>query len=240
MQARLIPKLGKSKAGIAFGRKFPLSDQIHADLRRRILALELPPDTSLSRSELSDHYGVSQTPLRDATLKLEAEGLLEIYPQSKTVVTRIDTTSVHETQFLRKAVEVEIADVLAREPDKSVLAPAEEANERLQWSARRRGDFDEFNALDKLFHRALYAAVEKTGLFELIDQRSGQLDRIRRLHLQLKDAGKPAQVVADHARVLAAIRASDAAGARCAMQDHLSGTLQKLEELKARFPAYFD
>ena len=67
----------------------------------------------------------------------------------------------------------------------------------------------------------------------------GQLDRIRRLHLQLREESKSAQVVADHARITAAIRASDADGARAAMRAHLSGTLSRLEVLREHFPGCF-
>ncbi|MEQ8814278.1 MAG: GntR family transcriptional regulator [Thalassobaculum sp.] len=223
----------------SFDRKRPLVDQVYDDLRRRILAFELAPDVSLSRQELSDHYGISQTPLRDAIGRLERDGLVEIYPQSKTVVTRIDVGLVRETQFMRTAFEVEIVGMLAADPDKAKIAPAGEAVERMQWVLERDPGFDEFNRLDKAFHRCLYAAADKLGLCELVESRSGQLDRIRRLHLQLREESKSAQVVADHARIVAAIRASDVDSARAAMRVHLSGTLSRLDVLREHFPGWF-
>src|SRR3546814_2587991 len=81
------------------------SDLICDDLRERILGLELQPGTGLSRPALAEFYRVGQTPIRDAILKLEQEGLVEIYPQSKTLVTRIDVAHAKETQFLRTAIE---------------------------------------------------------------------------------------------------------------------------------------
>jgi len=227
----------------SFDRKRPLVDQVYDDLRRRILSFELAPDVSLSRQELSEHYGVSQTPLRDAIGKLERDGLVEIYPQSKTLVTRIDVGQVRETQFMRTAFEVEIVGMLAADPDKAKVGPAAETVERMQWmlerDPERDPEFDEFNRLDKAFHRCLYAAADKLGLCEVVESRSGQLDRIRRLHLQLREESKSAQVVADHARIVAAIRASDVETARAAMRVHLSGTLSRLDVLRESFPGYF-
>jgi DNA-binding GntR family transcriptional regulator len=223
----------------SFDRKRPLVDQVYDDLRRRILAFELAPDASLSRQDLSEHYGVSQTPLRDAIGKLERDGLVEIYPQSKTIVTRIDVGLVRETQFMRTAFEVEIVGMLAADPGKSKIAPAEESVERMQWTLQRDPGFDEFNRLDKEFHRSLYAAADKLGLYEVVESRSGQLDRIRRLHLQMREESKSAEVVMDHSRIVMAIRSSDVENARAAMRVHLSGTLSRLDKLRERFPGCF-
>jgi DNA-binding GntR family transcriptional regulator len=183
---------------------------------------------------------VSQTPLRDAIQKLEGEELLEIYPQSKTLVTRIDTSLVRETQFLRTALEVEIVSLLAADPDKTKLEAAEDAQERLAALSQQDGEFEEFNRLDKEFHRSLYRAAEMMKLDDLIDARSGQIDRIRQLHLKLKDDKKSEQVVDDHNRILDALRSSDVEAAKSAMREHLSGTLKRLDALRARFPDYFD
>ncbi|MDO9414242.1 MAG: GntR family transcriptional regulator, partial [Pseudolabrys sp.] len=65
-----------------FDRRLPLAQQVYEDLRRRILSLELPLDRPLSRIELSQHYQISQTPLREALQKLGEEGLVATYPQS--------------------------------------------------------------------------------------------------------------------------------------------------------------
>jgi DNA-binding GntR family transcriptional regulator len=222
-----------------FDRRLPLAEQVYDDLRRRIVALELQPDHSLSRQELSAYYGVSQTPLRDAIQRLESESLVEIYPQSRTVVTRIDTSLVRETQFMRTALEVEIVALLAVDEDKSKLIPAEEVQEGLRRTVGRNGPFEDFTRLDKEFHRALYAAADMAKLSEMVDARSGQLDRIRRLHLQLKDDRKSEQVAADHDRILAALLKSDVEEAKAAMRLHLSGTVKRLDTLRARFPDFF-
>ena len=233
-------RAGEANRRWSFDRRLPLAEQLYDDLRRRIVSLELPPSHSLSRLELSEYYGVSQTPLRDAIQKLEGEELLEIYPQSKTLVTRIDTSLVRETQFLRTALEVEIVALLAVDPDKTKLEAAEDAQERLAALSQQDGEFEEFNRLDKEFHRSLYRAAEMMKLDDLIDARSGQIDRIRQLHLKLKDDKKSEQVVDDHNRILVALRSSDVESAKSAMREHLSGTLKRLDALRACFPDYFD
>lgn len=229
----------------ASGRKWtgdkrtPLADQVYADLRKRIVSLELPPSSSLSRQDLSSYYGVSQTPLRDAIQRLEAEGLLDIYPQSKTVVTLIDDRLVRECQFLRTALETEIVAVLAADPDKSKIDTAQESLARMEWIFARDRELEEFDRMDKQFHRGLFVAADKQGLHDLVDSRSGPLDRLRRLHLQAQGERKPERVIADHTRIIDMIRESRIDDAKEAMREHLSGTLARLEALRELFPDHF-
>jgi DNA-binding GntR family transcriptional regulator len=220
-------------------KRTPLADQVYADLRKRIVSLDLPPNSSLSRQELSAYYGVSQTPLRDAIQRLEAEGLLDIFPQSKTVVTLIDDRLVRECQFLRTALESEIVALLAADPDKSKIDAAQESLARMEWVLARDRELEEFDRLDKQFHRGLFIAADKQGLHDLVESRSGPLDRLRRLHLHAQGERKPERVIADHTKIIDMIRDSRVEDAKDAMREHLSGTLARLETLTELFPGHF-
>ncbi len=52
----------------------PASALIYAEVRARIVSLELPPETTLSRAELAEAFNVSQSPVREAILRLEQDG----------------------------------------------------------------------------------------------------------------------------------------------------------------------
>ena len=222
-----------------FDRRLPLAQQVYADLRRRIISLDLPPDSPLSRVELSQYYQISQTPLREALQKLGEEGLVATYPQSRTEVSRIDVDQILEAQFLRKAVEADIVARLAADPQKAKLAAAQVSHDRLARSWEREQSFEEFAELDRQFHRDLYAAAGLASLIELIEKRCGQLDRIRRLHLQWFNDRKPEKVVSDHQSILDAVLRSDVEGAQRAMHEHLAGTIGRIEVLRANYPDYF-
>ena len=64
--------------------------QVFEYLREQIMSLALAPGTVLSRADLVDQFGVSQTPIRDALMRLAEEGLVDIYPQHATVVCPIN------------------------------------------------------------------------------------------------------------------------------------------------------
>ena len=105
--------LRQTETTLPVDRRLSLPQQVYADIRRRIVALELLPNTPLSRAELSANYQISQTPLREALQRLSEEGLVATYPQSRTEVRRIDVAEIFEAQFLRTAIEVEVVARLA-------------------------------------------------------------------------------------------------------------------------------
>jgi DNA-binding GntR family transcriptional regulator len=214
-------------------------DDLYEDLRARIISLEFPPGHQLNRQELALEYEVSLTPLRDAFQRLEAAGLLDVRPQSRTMITKIDVKQVTETAFLRAAIESEIVARCAADPERYRLDSAEAIHQQLIGAIDKRDDFEVFARLDKEFHAALYTALDLDGLYDLVDNRSGQLDRIRRVHLRDRSERKPETVIADHATILAAITAGDPVAARQAMQHHLSGTLSRLGLLRERYPKWF-
>src|SRR5882757_1042728 len=87
--------------------------QVFERLRGMIISLELPPGSALSRAELAAQFGISSTPIRDALMRLEEEGLVDVFPQYATVVSRVDVRLAQQAHFLRQAVELEIVRGLA-------------------------------------------------------------------------------------------------------------------------------
>src|SRR5512146_706344 len=85
---------------------------VFEQLRDRMLSLKLAPATILSRSELQRQFGVSSTPVRDALMKLEQSGLVDVFPQSSTRVSLISIPLARQEQFLRRSVELEVVYTL--------------------------------------------------------------------------------------------------------------------------------
>lgn len=211
--------------------------RVYDDLRKRIITIQLPPDTTLSRTELTETYEVSQTPIREAMQLLKQEGLVRIYPQSRTVVTRIDVPQIYEAHFLRVALETEVCRRLALEPDSPTVMRARSIIKMQEAVADDPEQLSIFQELDELFHQTLFAGVRRSGLHQLIRERSGHLERIRRLHLPEK--GKIINILEGHRAIVEAIAAGDETAAIAAIRDHLSRTVSKVEDLRAEFPHYF-
>ena len=209
--------------------------QVFERLREMIVALELIPGAVLARNELADMFGVSQTPVRDALIKLSAEGLVDIFPQHATVVSRIDIAQALQAHFLRRAIELEVAATLATDPT-DVLVAQLRAQVDIQTALASGDDYGRFIEADREFHRLMYLAAGVPDLFDLVRRRSGHVDRLRRLHLP--SSGKAKAVVRDHKRIIEAIAAADPDGARERVREHLSGTLGQIDQIRTRHPDY--
>jgi len=204
-------------------------------LREMIVTLELAPATVLSRTELASRYGLSQTPVRDALMKLGEEGLVDIFPQHATLVSRINLKSATQAHFLRRSVELEVVRVLAEQGDAELVAhlQATIASQRKVCDLK---DYPKFLKLDQAFHQQMYEAAGVSELWDLVRRVSGHIDRLRHLHLPVE--GKTLAVVKDHEAIVDAIAARDPDAARAALTAHLSGTLARIDEVRRRHPEY--
>jgi DNA-binding GntR family transcriptional regulator len=228
--------LSHSKAA-QVDRRLPVAVQIFEVLRAQIIGLQLAPGTPLSRPALAQRFGVSQTPVRDALQRLEQEGLVIVHPQSSTLVAPIDIEQAFETRFLRTALECEVARTLARSPEAYDLGPAALVLDEMALLTTRPDRLSVFHPKDQAFHRALFAAVGREGLWDLVEQRSGNNDRIRNLHLV--EPGRLEQIVSDHRAILHAIVAGDPDGAEAAVRLHLSRALATIDDVREKHPQYF-
>jgi GntR family transcriptional regulator, rspAB operon transcriptional repressor len=210
--------------------------QIADALRELILSLELPPGTVLPRAELAERFGVSQTPVRDALTQLGQDGLVDIYPQHATIVSRIDVPAALRAHFLRRALELEIVRDLAGRTTAEVAALMLPLRDRIaeQKRALAAKDFGTFTRADHDFHRVLYDAAGMAELWPLIRQRSGHVDRLRRLNLPAR--GKAQSVLRDHQAIADAIAARQPQAAQDALRKHLAGTLTFVEQVRQRHP----
>ncbi|WP_184855295.1 GntR family transcriptional regulator [Acidovorax soli] len=209
--------------------------QVFDRLREAIVSLDLAPGTVLARAELAEQFGISQTPVRDALLRLGEEGLVDIFPQHATVVSRIDIEAARQAHYLRRSIELEVVRTLALAPDEVVLARLR-GQVAAMTAVMGPASYRAFVEADQGFHQCMYEAAGVAGLWDLVRRRSGHVDRLRRLHLPTE--GKTAAVLADHQRIVDAIAAGDAPAAQDALRAHLSGTLSQVDEICARHPDY--
>lgn len=209
----------------------PASALVYSEIRSRIVSLQLPPETTLSRAELAEQFNVSQSPVREAILRLEQDGLVVSYPQSRTAVTKIDVSRIREEHFLRVATECEVVRQLSGQPQSAAVVKAKGFIKMQEALAGDVEQIDLFKQLDEAFHAALFAGVGQTNLHAHVTARCGNLARVR--SLDLPRAGKMMSVLKGHKAVIEAIEAGDGEAAATAMRQHLSGTMERLPEIIA-------
>src|SRR5512133_2552962 len=83
-----------------------LTDLAHEKIRQLIVSGEFPLGEQLSEASLAAQLGISKTPVREALLRLRADGLIDIQPQRGTFVFSLTPQQVDEICRFREFVEV--------------------------------------------------------------------------------------------------------------------------------------
>lgn len=215
----------------------PASSQIYETLRAQIISLELPPGERLSRSKLAKQFNVSASPLREAIQRLERDGLVATFRQSRTVVTSIDPGLLQQEHFLRTAVECEVVNALAAMPDKAPLKKAAAIIRMQRVLIDDPDQIDLFRKLDEDFHRELFEAAGEGVLYLFAAERTSQMARLR--SLDLPSEGKLVSVVELHEAIIETILSGDRHAATDAMRAHLSGTIARLPDIMSQYSEFF-
>lgn len=221
--------------GTVLDRSRQVALQIYDILHKRILDVDLAPGTVLSRAALQLEFGVSQTPVRDALIRLQEDGIVDVYPQYATVVARIDIQHAQQAQFLRLSLELEAINRLTCESPTETAFDLSRILEKQRTFASPE-TYDSFDACDQEFHRKLYERVGILDLWTNVRRQSVHLDRLRRLNLPMP--GKMQTVLADHQAIIDSIRSEKPEEAMAAMRKHLSGTLSITDIIREKFPDY--
>ncbi|MBP6565060.1 MAG: GntR family transcriptional regulator [Burkholderiales bacterium] len=205
-------------------------------LKREILSGRIRPGQTLSENEIASQMGVSRTPVREAIIRLESEGLLNVRPQVGTVVAPIDLDQVADGQFLREAIECRSARLAAGR-----VRPADvrELKSLLRDQARAvaRNDQAGFIALDDRMHQHIVAMAGRPNVWRAVEDVKAQLDRVR--VLSLEDPSWLAAVLAQHEAIVRHVLEGDGNAASKAMEAHLRTVFSSIDAIAVERPEYF-
>lgn len=209
------------------------AQQVHDWLYRCVLRGDLLPGTRLSETEIAAQVNLSRQPVREAFIRLAADGLAEVLPQRGTYIGRISMRAVLSARFIREAVESDLArHVAATRPDLTAMAVELTVQERCDVE----GDVPGFIESDDRFHRAMALAADQGAVWQDLERLKAQMNRLRHLSMRVFDRS---QTIAQHRAVLTALQAGDADGAEDAIRTHLRQMLTELPQMAAAHPDYF-
>lgn len=204
-------------------------------IKENIIHAELEPGAYISENELATELGLSRTPVREALMELARFKAVEIAPQKRSRVACIDESLVEEARFARNVLEravVALDCTMASEDDLLRL----QENVGLQEFYRNQGLPEPIMALDNQFHEMLFHIAKKDQLYVLIRDMSIHFDRVRSIALNgIHDL----EIVADHRRILEAIRCRSSSLAEAQMEIHLNRCRVDALAIREQYPHYF-
>lgn len=190
-------------------------DLIADTLRDEILRGAVAPGQALRQEELADRFGVSRLPVRDALLRLEAQGLVHVYPNRGAFVISLSADDVREIYDLRILLE---GDLLERAVPR-MTADDWRRIDAAHAHATRTAGAPEWVEGDWRFHRALYEPGGRPRHLAMIESLRATVARYSTAYSALP--GRTAEWLADHDAILEACRARAAVAARRRLEAHL-------------------
>ena len=212
------------------------SDVVYQDLRRAIVAMVLVPGSPIVERELTQQYGVSRTPVREAVLRLVEDRLVDVAPKSGTFVARIPLAVLREALVARRALE-EVTVRAATELASASQIMHLRAIIQRQQEMSDLGNEEAFHRADEDFHAGIAEAGRYPGIWAMIKQMRVQVERYRRL--TLPQPGRMPMVVKEHRLVLDAIARRDAESAIARMKEHLDKLQLDISIFRDLWPDYF-
>jgi DNA-binding GntR family transcriptional regulator len=202
-----------------------LTERAYATIKEAILSLELEPGTPLVEDELTDLLRISKTPIRDALLALERDGLVVKIPYKGTYVAEITEQDAREIFELRAVLEG-LAGRLATDSFTAVELDQAEALLNAYDEALAAGKSAEAIAHGERFHQLILNRAPNQRLLAILRTLDDQLNLLRILSSRL--AKRLDKSASEHRRILSALREGDAELVEAAFRDHHHSVLNDL------------
>ena len=185
----------------------PLRIQVFNTLEDAILNGSYKEGDSLNELRLSKSLGVSRTPVREALMQLELEGLVKNIPNKGAVVVGVSEQDVEDIYEIRIRTEGLAARLCAEK------ITDEELEELEQDSAKEMGE------LDGEFHRIIFAASKSRPLQNVLTSFHNYIRRARAVSVCV--TGRAEESVSEHRAILEAITKHDGELAEKLTAEHI-------------------
>ena len=229
----MVRKL-QARAAHSQGRPSLVEDAYRA-LKEAIRDNVFPPGYQGSEQEMAMRLGMSRTPVHEAVIRLQEDGLVRVLSKRGVTVCPLAPEDVREIYDVIIAIESMAAELLATLPQeerRSVANELEEATAQMETSLRE-GDLLAWAAADDLFHRTLVERCGNGRIRRIAQTVTDQAHRARMLTLKLRR--KPSGSIAAHRRIVGAIRKGKAAEAHRHARDHRVSARDELVPLIVSF-----
>ena len=210
--------------------------KVYTLLRHDIINFELKPGTLLKEKDIAERFSVSRTPIREACLQLASENLLEIRPQSGTVVSHIKLSVLWDAYFVRRALESAAIRKLAKNVTSEQQATFKTLIDEQEFCMMK-GMSERFAKLDEDLHNSIIDFAGHPNLCEVLDVQKAHIDRIR--YLSIPSDEHISNVFKEHVAIVDALIEKSPEKAELALDKHLSTLPGIVSALVKEMPEYF-
>jgi len=201
-------------------KKPSLVDDAYGKLKDAIRENEFPPGYQGSEQEIASRLGMSRTPVHEAVIRLQEEGLVRVLPRRGVVVCAISADDMREIYGVIIALEAAAAEALAERPSQERLSTAREleAANKIMETALKNDDLTAWAKADESFHRLLIEHSGNQRLLRMYHTIMDQSHRARMITLRIRP--RPEGSVKEHRSIVDAIKRGSPSQARELAKEH--------------------
>ena len=225
----------KKKASSAKRQRLPqvsgsLSESAYRHIHKAIQSGTLKPGTRLREVELTEWFGISRTPIREALKRLESDGLIINEPSQGLVVTKLDLRMVSEIYEIREILEGTAAAFAARHALDGEIAVLRDIVSR---ELEIKDDAVALVEHNRIFHEALYRSTHNRYLERFLNTLRESMALW--VHTTLSVPGRSQEALNQHDAIVTAIERRDAPAAEQAAREHIRDAYRLQLKLKQNY-----
>lgn len=219
-----------------------VATKAYRSLRRRILQGELEPGQQLAQQRLARQMSIGTNPLREAMVRLECDGLIEIVPQWGARVRAWSDERIAHLYDLREAIECQTARLCALRASEEQLAglaasssEVDAIDDAVMSDTRRRDFVKEVIPWDARFHLRIAELAASPLLLEQFERQNVMMQMVRAMRLAGPDFPTE-HLEHSHANLAKAIATRDPDVAAAVMREHIYSGLRVVSDSAAGAP----
>ena len=202
------------------------AERVYRYVRAGILNRRFADNDLLAEGRIADETGVSRTPVREALLRLEAEGMVRLLPKRGALVLPVSAAEWRDVLATRELVETYCVRRVLESGAAPSLSPRLSAALATLEQAAADGDVAAYVAADRDFHAAIVAAAGNSILIRLYGSLRDRQLRMGAANLLgeggLADSARTRRTIADHSAIANAIATRDLDAAVTLTIEHLA------------------
>lgn len=216
----------------------PEKKDVYNIIRHAVVNLYLQPGLIVSIQDICEKFGMGRSPVRDALLRLEQDGLVNMLPQRGVRIALINPVRIEEERFLRFSVEKQVMARFMECYTTDDIAKLEEMiAEQKRVVTKEKIDPRKFLQLDDTFHQFFYKAIKMEFCLKIVSGVTGDYQRIRLLSVITGE--EDPNIIQQHEEMVAAIAANNAKKVEEIFYVHLGKIDDEISMLQKQYEHLF-
>jgi DNA-binding GntR family transcriptional regulator len=175
----------------------------------------------LRQERLAKEYNVSLSPVREALIQLEAEGLLTLVRHHGYAINRLSLDDIRQMYELRALIEVELLRHAVPKLKAADIASATQIHEEMTKIYERGTQTTAWTRLNWDFHTTLYRPAEKRQLFAVVENVRQNIVRYVHMQMKLRSSANLEHTIKDHGQILAYCAGRETSKAAALLHRHI-------------------